>query len=187
MIRAVAEIAEKIRFDSCSDEERLCYANCVESRHRPYIKTQRACGQHQIGTLERSVAKGVFTICCGCTLIRCDNTTPTIRSSNERLSIRALARIGSARSAEAVRLGPMIYTYLSLHSSISHAPMEQRVHPSTTSLRCAQRSPRCPAHRRCTSSQVHSGPCAAAARSASLPGCVHRSRRSDGRARFPSR
>src|ERR1700733_1548251 len=54
---ARAQVDQEIRPPSALAEECRVYRGVVEAGHRPDVQPQRAGGDHQIGTLQRAVAK----------------------------------------------------------------------------------------------------------------------------------
>src|SRR3990167_6254869 len=55
---AVTETADEIRFDPAAGEKLAVDCGIVEARHGAAIESQGARGQHEVGGLQRTVAKG---------------------------------------------------------------------------------------------------------------------------------
>src|ERR1019366_4190579 len=58
LVRAVADRADEVRLDPRAGEKFRIDPGVVEAGHGPAVEAQGAGGQHQIGALQRAVAKG---------------------------------------------------------------------------------------------------------------------------------
>src|SRR5437868_4383433 len=66
---AITEIAQEIGFDRGAGKEFPVDARIIETRHRPAIQTQSACGHNEVACLQTAIAERSFLKFGGCSLL----------------------------------------------------------------------------------------------------------------------